>query len=155
MAIDDDKKHKGNPRWVKGFAPNPGGKPKGTKNGKTLNKVKNYLETEVERNPIDELIKIADQARFAGNHKLAAEIWSTIQEYIEPKKKPVETAPEKPLTPKDSKEAAEATHKLLQELENGSGEKEPSDKNCMAPRTTTLQTQTSPEKDISGNSSKQ
>lgn len=58
-----------------------------------------------------------------GNTELAAKIWADLLKYCEPQKKPVESAPEKSTTPEESKEAAEATLKLLQELENGqSGE---------------------------------
>lgn len=49
-----------------------------------------------------------------GDNELAAKIWSDLLQYCEPKKKAQEVAPEKPLTPEESKENAE---KLLEEME--------------------------------------
>jgi hypothetical protein len=109
------KKRNGNPDWVKGKSGNPAGRPKGLLN---KDKVKDRLK-EKGRSPLDQLVRLADKLELAGKDVDAAEIWLKIQEYVEPKKKPVETAPEKPLTPEQSKENVEEMLLLLEEAENG------------------------------------
>lgn len=61
-----------------------------------------------------------------GNTELAAKIWADLLKYCEPQKKAIESAPEKPTTPEESKAAADAAMQYLKELEDGqSGENFP------------------------------
>lgn len=111
---------KGNPNWSKGKSANPNGKPKGTKNRKTLlDKVNDRLKYKHKLHPVDQLVTLAMEARMDKKLDLAADIWVKLLQYMEPTKKPVESVPDKPQTPEQSKEAAEATLKLLEELSNG------------------------------------
>jgi len=64
---------KGNPNWKKGVGGNPAGRPKsGPYSGikKTLHKLK--------RDPIEELIQLADLAKAARNYAMAVGIWKDI-----------------------------------------------------------------------------
>lgn len=106
---------KGNPNLKKGGPSlNPAGRPVGGVNYSVRHKL-----NKKGRHPIDELVKLADELKMAGKFAQAAEIWLKIQEYVEPKKKPVETAPERPLTPEQSKENVEDMLKLLEEVQDG------------------------------------
>jgi hypothetical protein len=131
----------GNPAWVKGKSGNPAGKPKGLLN---KDKVKDRLK-EKGRSPLDQLVRLADKLELAGKDVDAAEIWLKIQEYVEPKKKPVETAPEKPLTPEQSKENVEEMLQLLEEAENGGSEEVSSDTDGLHSGKPEVQAETSPE----------
>lgn len=58
------EKSKGNPEWVKGRSGNPNGRPKNAKSLKTILKVVPTL-ADKKRNPVEELIRIADKAEKA------------------------------------------------------------------------------------------
>lgn len=87
-----------------------------------------------------------------GNTELAAKIWADLLTYCEPKKKAVETAPEKPTTPEESKAAADAAMKYLQDLENGNADKDAggtgSDQTRVGARTPEVPFETSTEEDL-------
>ena len=123
-----DHKNPGNPLFKKGSTLNPGGRPKGSMNRRTHPMIKERLLGKWKTHPADKLVELANFVATS-DPKLAAEIWTNLLKYFEPTKKPVESAPEK-TTPEESKEAAEETFRLLQELEDGSvpvsGNKEPS-----------------------------
>lgn len=135
------KKKLGNPNWKKGVAQNPAGRPKGipNKTKKTLDRL-----AALGRDPIDNLIRLADQLEDLGKHDKAAEIWMEIQSYVEPKKKAVETAPEKPITPEQSKENVDEMLKLLEEASDGRQEEGSSDTSGLGDGKSTLQIETSP-----------
>lgn len=115
-----DEKPRGNPNWKKGTVTNPGGKPRGTKNKKNLvQKVNDRLQYKHKMHPVDQLVSLAVEARMNNDRELAAEIWMKLLSYMEPTKKPVEVLPEKPTTPEQSKEAAEAALRMLEEFEHG------------------------------------
>lgn len=132
----------GNPAWKKGVAQNPAGRPKGIPN--RSKNVKARLE-EKGRSPLDQLVRLADKLELDGRFEEAADVWLKIQEYVEPKKKPVETAPEKPITPEQSKENVEEMLKLLEEAEDGRQEEAGSDKGGMVDGQSEIQTETGPE----------
>lgn len=134
----------GNPKWVKGVAQNPTGRPKGIPN--KTKKTRDRLDA-LERNPIDALIRLADKLELAGKHDKAAEIWMEIQSYVEPKKKAVESVPEKPLTPEQSKENVEDMLKLLEEASDGPTDEGQGDQSRMGSGTIGLQAESSPEED--------
>lgn len=87
-----------------------------------------------------------------GNTELAAKIWADLLKYCEPQKKAVETAPEKPTTPEESKAAADAAMKYLQDLENGTTIRESgtesSHSSGMADRTFKVSPETGTEEDL-------
>ena len=145
---------KGNPNWKKGQSANPQGKPKGTKHKKTLmEKVGERLKYKHKIHPVDQLVFLAQQAQLNRDLELAADIWTKLLQYMEPTKKPVESAPEKPQTPEQSKEAAEAALKMLEEISNGQtsdnrGTERSSDSSSMGKGTADLQTEASSEKDL-------
>lgn len=105
-------KRLGNPNWKPGVAQNPEGRPKGSKNQDK--RIKELLR-EKNKRPLDALIRLAEKMELEGQYEEAADVWLKIQEYVEPKKKPVETAAEKPLSPEQSKENVEEMLKLLEE----------------------------------------
>lgn len=108
-----------NPAWKKGIAQNPGGRPKGSKNfALSLLKVANRLQYKHKIHPVDQLVEIAIQAKLNKEHELAAEIWMKLLQYLEPAKKPVESAPEKPTTPEESVKNAEELLKELEDMAN-------------------------------------
>jgi hypothetical protein len=97
-------------------APKSPGRPKGAVAKKQSWKVEDRLKYKHKRNPLDELIGLADALRLNGQYKEAAAIWREIQTYCEPSKKPVETK-EEVKTPEGSKAAAAKTLDLLKELQ--------------------------------------
>jgi hypothetical protein len=113
-----DHKPVGNPNFKKGVVNNPNGRPKGSVDKKSHPSIKERLLGKWKTHPADKLVNLANFVA-ASDPELAAEIWTNLLKYFEPTKKPVESVPEKS-TPKESKEAAEETFRLLQELENGS-----------------------------------
>lgn len=142
-----DNKPKGNPNWVPGKSGNPDGRPKGAKSLKGILKVAATL-AEKKRHPVEELIRIADHAEnfpATGGKELAAKIWADLLKYCEPQKKPVETAPEKPTTPEESKKNAEEAMKYLQELENGTSGENPGSASGHPPRMADGSSSLSPE----------
>lgn len=140
---------KGNPNWKKGEAP---GRPKGTKNRVSAgNKVTDRLQNKHKVHPVDMLVSLALEARLNKELELASDIWLKLLQYMEPTKKPVESAPEKPQTPEQSKEAAEAALKMLEEISNAGddrGSKGISDPSSLGEGQTDLQAKTSSEKDL-------
>lgn len=95
-----------------------------TKPGSTTWKIGDVvLKTELQQ--INSMMKTGELAEgkalpTAGvGTELAAKIWSDLLKYCEPQKKAVETAPEKPATPEESKRNAEAAAAYLKELEDG------------------------------------
>lgn len=155
-----DQKPKGNPNWKKGQSANPQGKPRGVKHKKTLmDKVNERLKFKHKVHPVDQLVSIALQARLNASPmnkdlELAADIWLKLLQYMEPTKKPVESAPEKPQTPEQSREAAEAALKLMEELSDGKtseykrGTEGSSDPSSLGTGTIDIQAETSSEKDL-------
>jgi len=140
---------KGNPNWTKGKAP---GRPKGTRNKvRSGNKVADRLEHKHKVHPVDHLVSLALQARLNNELELASDIWLKLLQYMEPTKKPVESAPEKPQTPEQSKEAAEAALKMLEEISN-TGDERGNQGSGNTPGLATgafdVQAQTSSEKDL-------
>ncbi len=116
MGLTPEEKQKGNPAWKKGMEPaNPGGRPKGSENSKMALKVSQRLLGKWKTHPVDKLVQLANHVSMT-DPELAANIWMKLLSYMEPAKKPVETAPEK-FTPEGSKEAAEATLDLIKQLE--------------------------------------
>lgn len=87
-----------------------------------------------------------------GDSDLAAKIWADLLRYCEPQKKAVESAPEKPTTPEESKAAADAAMKYLQDLENGNADKDAggtgSDQARVGARTPEVPFETSTEEDL-------
>lgn len=112
---------KGNPSWIKGVAQNPAGRPKGSTTRSREEKILDKLKKK-ERDPLDQLIRLADILEFQGKLEESADIWLKIQEYCEPKKKPVETAPEKPISPEQSKENVDDMLRLLEEASEENGQ---------------------------------
>lgn len=151
MSLLNPHEHrKGNPNWTKGKAP---GRPKGTKNRVSSgNKVADRLQHKHKVHPVDHLVSLALEARLNKDLELAADIWLKMLQYMEPTKKPIESAPEKPQTPEQSKEAAEAALKMLEEISNNVGDergnKGSSNSSGMATGAFDIQAQTSPEADI-------
>jgi hypothetical protein len=151
-----DSKNKGNPNWGPGKSGNPYGRPRGGTNKINLNKVEDRLLHKHKVHPTDQLVSIAQQARMNNDLELAAEIWMKLQSYCEPTKKPVEVPVEKPKAPSGSKEAAEATLKLLKELVDGQphsesttgGAEKTSNSDSMATGPTPVSTETSTEEDL-------
>lgn len=135
--------NKGNPDWKPGVAQNPQGRPRG------LNhlKVRERLLGKHKTHPVDKLVQLANLVAVT-DPELAAEIWLKLLSYMEPAKKPVETAPEKPGTPEDSKAAAEAAHHLLQELENDSNREGSSGTPSVANRKPEIQAEAGSEEDL-------
>ena len=116
MSLDEKKP--GNPDWIaqkERGSINPGGRPKGSLGRKTHPQVKERLLGKWHTHPVDKLVELANFVKMS-DPKLSAEIWTNLLKYFEPTKKPVESAPEK-TTPEESKEAAEETFRLLEELE--------------------------------------
>jgi hypothetical protein len=144
----------GNPHWKKGQSANPQGKPKGTKHLKTLlDKVSERLKHKHKIHPVDQLVFLAQQAQLNKDLELAADIWVKLLQYMEPTKKPVESAPEKPQTPEQSREAAEAALKMMEEISDGQtqdnrGAEGSRDTSRLAPGEIDLQAQASSEKDL-------
>ena len=88
-----------------GQSGNPSGKPKGRKNVKTLLSAAATL-TLAGRNPVTELIKLADEANGRGSRDFKKEVWLAILPYCEaPQVKPM---PRSSDTPEQSVEAAVA-----------------------------------------------
>lgn len=136
---------KGNPNWVPGVAQNPNGRPKGSV-AKPKDKVKDKLK-EKGVDPIQELITLAELLKASDKYEEAAEIWLKIQEYCEPKKKAVETIPEKPITPEQSKENVDDMLRLLEEAseDNGQQNEGSSDTDSLDAGKPEIQAETSPE----------
>lgn len=95
---------------------NRNGRPRGAITKKKSWKVEERLKYKHKRNPLDELIKLADCLLAMQKYEEAAEIWMTIQKYCEPTKRPVEVKEEKK-SPEASLQAAEQTLDLMKELE--------------------------------------
>ena len=141
-----DHKAPGNPAFVKGHAVNPGGRPKGSMNKRTHPQIKERLLGKWKTHPADKLVELANFVATS-DPKLAAEIWTNLLKYFEPTKKPVESAPEK-TSPEESKEAAEETFRLLQELENGSIPDGSDQGSGVETGTTQVPSETSPKEDL-------
>lgn len=144
---------KGNPNWVKGKSGNPSGKPTGTVSKKNSMKTQERLRRLHKTHPVDQLVDLA-QRNHLTNPKLAAEIWTRLLEYCEPTKKPVETVPEKPTTPEQSKENVEAMLKLLEDTEGTHDQRRTessSDTTGLGKGTADVQAETSTKEDLPGN----
>ena len=145
-----DYKPKGNPNWKKGISGNPAGKPRGLQQKKRSLKVGERLTYKHKKNPVDELVWIANQAVNSGKLDLAKEIWTDLLQFMEPKKRAQEVAPEVIATPELSKESVENTLKMLEELGNDTGRKESSGTSSLDSREINVQAETSPKEDVSG-----
>ena len=131
---------------------NPNGRPRGA-TGKKF-RIKDRLLGKWRTHPVDKLVTLAKLLQDRGQYEEAAEIWANLLKYFEPTKKPVETKPE-PTDPDESKEAAEETFKLLQELEqHGLGETKGSKRSGVATRKTDVSSKAGSETDLSGDKSK-
>jgi hypothetical protein len=143
-----------NPAWKKGVAQNPNGRPKGSKNfALSLLKVANRLQYKHKVHPVDQLVEIAIMAKLNKEYELASEIWLKLLQYLEPTKKPVESAPEKPTTSAESVQNAEALLKELEEMANAgqstaSTTESPSNTSSMATGPTSIQIEACPEEDL-------
>jgi len=141
-------------RWQKGEIPNPNGRPKGSKNfALSLLKVANRLQYKHKVHPVDQLVEIAIMAKLNKEFELASEIWLKLLQYLEPTKKPVESAPEKPTTSAESVQNAEALLKELEEMANvgqstSSTTESTSDKDSLAIRETSIQIEAYSEEDL-------
>lgn len=102
-------------RFKPGESANPGGRPRGSTSKKL--QVRERILGKWRTHPVDRLVEIANYLQDTGKFEEAAQIWTNLLKYFEPTKKPIEVAPEK-TTPDESREAAEETFRLLQELEN-------------------------------------
>jgi len=143
-----EEKKKGNPAWVKGVSPNPKGRGKGTLNNWN-HKVQATL-SKCRRNPVQELIEIADLAKANRNYDLAGKIWLELQQYREAKRKPVEVA-EVSVTPEESKERVDAAIEMLEEL-SGRENQESSNQTQLGNRAAEMAPETSPDQDVRGDS---
>lgn len=143
-----------NPNWKKGIPQNPNGRPKGSKNvAFSLLKVSNRLQYKHKIHPVDQLVELAIQAKLNKEYELASDIWLKLLQYMEPAKKPIESAPEKPTTSAESVQNAEALLKELEDMANAGQSnipttESPSDKNCLVPGPIDLQIETDPEADL-------
>jgi len=143
-----------NPNWKKGVAQNPNGRPKGSKNfALSLLKVANRLQYKHKVHPVDQLVEIAIMAKLNKEYELASEIWLKLLQYLEPTKKPVESAPEKPQTSAESVQNAEALLKELEDMANAgqstaSTTESPSNQDSMAAGETSVQIEECPENDL-------
>jgi hypothetical protein len=143
-----------NPAWKKGVAQNPNGRPKGSKNfALSLLKVANRLQYKHKIHPVDQLVEIAVMAQLNKEYELASEIWLKLLQYLEPTKKPVESAPEKPTTPAESVKNAEELLKELEDMANAgqstaSTTESPSNPASMEVGETPVQIETCPEEDL-------
>ena len=144
----------GRPEWRKGNPDffnketNPGtGRPKGHKNISSA-RVQQIL-TKHKRNPIEELINLADYARLKGDINLAYQIWKEIQAYREPKRRAVEIK-ESPITPEESKQNVEQMLNLLEEVDANDETRGDSDK--LGAGETSMAPEISAKKDVPGNS---
>jgi Family of unknown function (DUF5681) len=108
-----------NPNWQKGTSSNPQGRPKGLKNSDlSMLKVSNRLRYKHKVHPVDQLVELALMAKLNKDYELASDIWLKLLQYMEPAKKPIESAPEKPTTPAESVQNAEALLKELEDMAN-------------------------------------
>jgi hypothetical protein len=143
-----------NPNWKKGVPTNTGGRPKGSKNASlSLLKVANRLQYKHKVHPVDQLVELALMAKLNKEYELASDIWLKLLQYIEPAKKPIESAPEKPTTSAESVQNAEALLKELEDMANAGQSntptiKSPSNTDCMVPGKVDLQIETYPEEDL-------
>ena len=143
-----------NPNWQKGTSSNPQGRPKGSKNSElSMLKVANRLRFKHKVHPVDQLVRIAIQAELNQDHELASDIWLKLLQYIEPAKKPIESAPEKPTTSAESVQNAEALLKELEDMANAGQSntptvESPSDSSGLAAGPTPVQTEACPEEDL-------
>jgi hypothetical protein len=143
-----------NPNWKKGVAQNPNGRPKGSKNfALSLLKVANRLQYKHKVHPVDQLVEIAIMAKLNKEYELASEIWLKLLQYLEPTKKPVESAPEKPQTSAESVQNAEALLKELEDMANAgqstaSTTESTSNQDSMAAGETPIQIEACPEDDL-------
>jgi hypothetical protein len=77
MALPGDRQwRKGNPNWVKGKSAYPKGKPKGY--FAKANASTHRILRDKKRNPVEELIILADMAKDTGDIETAVEIWKMI-----------------------------------------------------------------------------
>jgi len=143
-----------NPNWKKGITTNPAGRPKGSKNSElSMLKVSNRLRFKHKVHPVDQLVELALMAKLNKDYELASDIWLKLLQYMEPAKKPIESAPEKPTTPAESVQNAEALLKELEEQANAGQSntptvESPSDSSGLAAGPTPVQTEGSPEEDL-------
>lgn len=143
-----------NPAWKKGVVQNPNGRPKGSKNFTlSLLKVANRLQYKHKVHPVDQLVEIAIMAKLNKEYELASEIWLKLLQYLEPTKKPVESAPEKPTTSAESVQNAEALLKELEDMANvgqstASTTEPTSSTNSMATGPSPVQIEAYPEEDL-------
>lgn len=144
-----------NPNWKKGMIPtNLGGRPKGSKNvALSLLKVANRLRFKHKVHPVDQLVELALMAKLNKDYELASDIWLKLLQYIEPAKKPIESAPEKPTTSAESVQNAEALLKELEEMANAGQSNTPTTESSsnslsMAVGEINLQTQEYPEENL-------
>ena len=92
-------------------------------------------------------------AKLNKDYELASDIWLKLLQYIEPAKKPIESAPEKPTTSAESVQNAEALLKELEEMANAGQSNTPTTESSsnslsMAVGEINLQTQEYPEENL-------
>jgi hypothetical protein len=116
-------------------------------------KVANRLQYKHKIHPVDQLVELAIQAKLNKEYELASDIWLKLLQYIEPAKKPIESAPEKPTTSAESVQNAEALLKELEDMANAgqsttSITESKSNSTCMADGETSIQIEAYPEEDL-------
>lgn len=104
--------------FKKGEIHNPNGRPKGSKTRKNSIKVQERLLHKYKVHPVDKLVECARFLLETGRVKDAADIWMNLLKYCDSPKRAINIVPEK-TTAEESKDAAEETFRLLQEIENG------------------------------------
>lgn len=125
---------KGNPKWIKGVAQNPNGRPKGQK----YSSIKTTLK-KLRRDPVEELIMLADLAKASKNYAMAVGIWKDLHEENS-------NFPSLEGMEQEGKEAA----KKLAELERGdNGNRSGSNSSSMGTGTAVVQAPSSPTPDLS------
>lgn len=127
---------RGNPAWKKGVAQNPAGRPKGKYSGikKTLHRLK--------RDPIEELIELADLAKGCKNYAMAVAIWKDIHEENS-------TFPSLGDVEKEGQDAAKALAALEKGTNSGTNNKFSSITPSLGTGEITLQTPPNPEINLS------
>lgn len=108
VALSGDRNwRKGNPNWKKGRGGNPAGKDKGTSS--VANASAFRILKRKGRNPVTELIALADLAASKGDYIFAGEIWKQLHEETTKHASEIEAAGKK----------ADITADLVRELEGG------------------------------------
>jgi hypothetical protein len=108
VALSGDRNwRKGNPNWKKGRGGNPAGPPKGTFRAPNASAFRVLMRKH--RNPVEELIKLADFALSKGDYLTAIDLWTRLHEETTKHSSEIEAAGRK----------ADLTADLVKALEGG------------------------------------